>query len=194
MHLANVRRQVDRLLGRYRTAKQNVEQEEQHLEEATQKQAAVVEGQKILQELAQKVQQEAHDRIAAIVSRCLETIFDEPYQFRILFEQKRGGTEARLVFVREGLEVDPMSAAGGGVVDVAGFALRLACLLLAVPPKRKVMVLDEPFKFLSAAYRSRVRDMLLSLAEDLGVQFIIVTHSAELKVGKVVVIESTTTS
>ena len=140
----------------------------------------------VTQHVAEAIQENAHKQIAAVVSRCLEAVFDEPYEFEIIFERKRNRTEARLVFVREGLEVDPMSASGGGVVDVACFALRLACLMLSRPPKRRLVVLDEPFKFVSAGYRDNVRTMLETLAEEMQVQFIMVTHIEELQTGKVI--------
>lgn len=146
----------------------------------------VEEAQKIIQSVAQTIQQKAHERIASVVSKCLETVFEEAYDFRIYFEQKRGKTEARLVFHREGMEVDPMDASGGGVVDVASMALRLSCLMLSKPPLRKLMVLDEPFRFLSAEYRPRVRDMLESLSKEMGIQFVIVTHSNDFRMRKVV--------
>jgi len=75
--------------------------------------------QEIVQTVAQSIQQQIHTRIADVVSRCLSAVFDEPYEFRIIFEQKRGKTEARLIFVRDEQEIDPMTAAGGGVIDVA---------------------------------------------------------------------------
>lgn len=108
------------------------------------------------------------------------------YQFRIEFGRKRGRTEARLLFVRDGEEIDPISASGGGVVDVTAFALRLACLILTRPAVRRLIVLDEPFKHLSAEYRVRVRSMLEGLAEQMDTQIILVTHSTEFHIGKVV--------
>lgn len=143
--------------------------------------------QAVVQAVASAVQQEAHARLAAVVTRCLQTVFpDDPYTFQIYFEEARGKTQARMVFERAGLGVDPMGAAGGGVVDVAAFALRVACLMLARPAKRRLVVLDEPFKFLSKEYQPNVRAMLLGLSRDLGVQFIMVTHIPALQCGKVV--------
>ncbi len=140
----------------------------------------------LVQAVAQQIQEQMHNRIASVVGRALEAVFDEPYEFRIKFEQKRGHTEASLAFVRDGLEIDPMTASGGGVVDVAAFALRLACLLLHRPPLRRVIILDEPFKFVSAEYRGRLRLLLERLAEEMKVQIIMVTHIPELTTGKVI--------
>lgn len=141
----------------------------------------------IIQSVASAIQQEAHSRVAGVVSRCLSTVFGpDAYEFRIEFEEKRGRTEARLVFVRDGMELSPMTAAGGGAVDVASFALRLAALMLSRPSVRKCLVLDEPFKHLSREYRPRMAELLLELAAELGMQFVVVTHDPDLACGKVV--------
>jgi DNA repair exonuclease SbcCD ATPase subunit len=148
--------------------------------------ADAADAQKILQEIAAGVQNAAHAQIARVVSKCLETVFDSPYEFRVVFEQKRGKTEARLAFVRDGREFDPITEAGGGVVDVAAFALRLAALVLSRPAFRRLLVLDEPMKMLSRDYAPRVRELLESLAADMGVQFLLVTHSPALACGKII--------
>lgn len=144
----------------------------------------------IAQQLAQGVQAAAHKQVALVVGRCLTAIFDEPYEFEIIFERKRGKTEAKLVFIRDGNEVDPMDAAGGGVIDVASFALRLAAMMLTRPGVRKLLILDEPFKFLSEGYRPRVRGMLAGITREFGVQVVMVTHLKELVTGTVIEVES----
>lgn len=138
------------------------------------------------QHIAQGIQQQAHQRIAGLVSRCLEAIFDDPYAFTITFDRKRGRTEAALAFVRAGQALEPLGGAGGGPCEIAAFALRMACLMLAVPPRRRLLLIDEGFKFLSAEYRPRVRAMLELLSRELGVQIIQITHIPELQTGTVI--------
>jgi DNA repair exonuclease SbcCD ATPase subunit len=142
----------------------------------------------ILQAVAKKVQERAHKQIQAVVSRCLAAVFDNPYAFEIRFEKKRGKTEARPVFVRDGHEYAPEDGVGGGVLDVAAFGLRVAEVLMQRPAVRRVLILDEPFKFpsLRRGYRERVRDLLVTLAEELDFQIIIVTHDPTFEVGKVI--------
>lgn len=179
-------KKAGRLLSEYKHFSRQFKEEKMSLEEARKHVEAVVRAQSIMQGLAQEVQQQAHKKISGVVTRCLQTVFDDPYDFQIVFEQKRGKTEARLVFIKDGLEIDPMTAAGGGVVDVAAFALRLSCLVLSKPKLRRVLILDEPFKFVSAEYRPRLRALLEKLSQEMQVQFLIVTHIPELRFGKVV--------
>lgn len=184
--LKKYRTRVNAYLADYNLAAKQAKEEKEALIEAEEQLASIEEAQSIIQQIAQKVQQHAHRQIASVVTRCLETVFDDPYQFQIEFERKRGQTEARLVLVRDKLEADPETATGGGVVDIAAFALRLAALLLAQPRARRLLVLDEAFRYVSADYRPRVRALLKTLAKEMNVQFILVTHSQELQIGKVI--------
>lgn len=166
--------------------RRTLKKEKAALDQAKLKQEASQKAQEILQHLAEAVQEKAHQRISEVVSSCLTAVFDDPYQFKIQFERKRGKTEAVLKFCRGEVEVDPLTASGGGVVDVAAFALRVACLVLHRPKLRRLVVLDEPFKFVSSQYRDNVRQMIENLAEDMGVQIIMVSHIEELETGEVV--------
>lgn len=149
----------------------------------------VLEGQKearaVVTQIAEAVQQKAHSRIASVVSMALSMVFDEPYEFVIRFERKRNRTEAVLEFRRDDFAVDPMTAAGGGVVDVASFALRVACMVLK-RNTRPVLILDEPFRFVAEDLRDRVAHMVDELSKKMGVQIIMVTHMKEFQLGKVV--------
>ena len=178
----------------YRLAKSNFEQEKQTLEQAKGKLRSAEEARDLVQEVAQKLQQAVHNQIAGIVSLGLKTVFSEPYTFKINFEKKRGRTEAQLIFERDGMELDPISAAGGGVIDVAAFTLRVACLSLSKPALRPILILDEPFKNVSKTkgYLDQIPLLLEKLAEEMGLQIIMVTHIEELKVGKVIDLEELT--
>ena len=107
----------------------------------------------------------------------------EAYSLEVGFVQRRGKTEAELSLRRGDVSLgDPLGSAGGGVIDVAGFALRLAALMLSQPARRRLLVLDEPFKHLSREYRPAARELLGRLSAELGVQFLVVTHAAEVAI------------
>ena len=180
---------VDELLAQRRLAEECVRVEKGKLLGAELDIEVVGDANKILQAVARTVQQAAHGRLAGVVTRCLNAVFpDDPYGFRIRFDRKRGKTEARMVFVRDGLELDdPLNEVGGGVVDVASLALRLACVVMARPVRRRLVVLDEPFAHIrGGGNRRRTREMLERLADELGVQFILCTDIEEYRLGKVV--------
>lgn len=188
MHrLRALRKRLDPLTAELRHAERCLAEESASLEGHETHAAAAEEARAMIQETAEAVQRRAHLRISTIVTRCLKAVFGEDaYEFGIEFEQKRGRTEANLHLVRNSERVDPVGAVGGGVVDVCSFALRLACLVLSRPPRRKLLVLDEPAKHLSREYRPAFRGVMEALSEELGVQIIFVTHSEELVTGRVV--------
>lgn len=132
----------------------------------------------IIQAAAKVTQEQLSYRISELASLALAQVFADPYELIVRFENKRGRTEAVLLFADGGgNEVDPMEASGGGVWDVASLALRLSLWSLQNPRSRATMVLDEPFKFLHGeGPQRRVCRMVQELAKRLKVQFIIVTQ------------------
>ena len=187
-----MRRNVDSVLADHRAATKKVAEETVYLQAAETAIAECVEAKDILQTAGQGVQQTLHDRIADVVTECLVAVFGETFQFRISFEKKRGKTEARLVFIKDGDEYEAKAGnfmAGsvpGGVCDVASFALRMACLMLGRPQPRRILIADEPFRFVDRENRLKVRHMLERLAEDLDIQLILCTHDPELQTGAIV--------
>ena len=80
-----------------------------------------------------------------------------------------------------------MTESGGGAIDVASFALRVACLMLSRSQPRKILILDEPFKMISRDHnRQRVRELIETLSKEMGIQIILITHDPELTIGKVI--------
>ena len=181
---------LDALEARLALARSSFRKEETSLDSIQKNLQAASEAQQLLQASASAVQSRAHARIAHIVTRCLKTVFGpEAYDFEIRFEQKRGKTEARCVFIRDGSELDPISSAGGGVIDVVSMALRLACLLLTTPKRRRLLCLDEPMRMVSKEYRPLVAQLLLQLAQELDLQLILCTHHPDLAIGKVITLD-----
>lgn len=175
VNLEEHRSVVDGLLADRRLADASVREETDALDETKARVASFGEAQTIVQGIAQTLQQRAHEKVAGVVTQCLNAVFEDAYEFRIRFDRKRGKTEARLTFVRDGLVLDdPLNEVGGGVIDVAALALRLAYLLLSRPPRRKLVVLDEPFRNIrGCGNKRRIRRMLLELADRIGFQFVL---------------------
>lgn len=189
MSLADHQSKIDRLRHEAFTAKRQYRDERKNYKLARRHIDTIIQAQSILQDLAQAVQTSAHKRIAGVVTECLHAVFGSVYDFRIDFIRKRGKTEAQLFLIHGGLEVvDATSEDSGGVLDVAAFGLRLACLILSKPYLERVLFLDEPFRFVSASYRENVKNLLTSLSERFGLQIVMVTHQTEYRSGKVVML------
>src|ERR1019366_501593 len=185
-NLETYQKRTDALLAQYQHAAQSVQEERQTLRDAKQHIAHIAEAQTIAQEVAAAVQESVHRQISAVVSVCLQTIFEEEsYSFKIDFAQKRGKTEAVLSFVKGDYELDPMTAAGGGGKDIAAFALRLASIVLSEPRRRDVGIFDEPFANLKPPekFGPRVVALIEKLSDDMGIQFIMVNNIPEYQCG-----------
>lgn len=137
--------------------------------------------QAFLQKIAQDTQSQLKFQIEDIVNLALETCFPNEYVFQLQFTIARGKTDAELVFLSQktGRQIDPMNASGGGVVDLTSFALRIASYALEQGIDN-VIILDEPFRFISRDLQVRAGEILKTLSEKLGLQILMVTHIGEM--------------
>lgn len=134
------------------------------------------EAQIFLQDVAQQTQSQLRFHIRDIVQLCLDSVWEGEVEFDLIYEIKRGKTEARLVFMVDGEEVNPLEQDGGGLVHLAAFALRIAVWTLG--NTRNTIVLDEPLGALQPKeLQLQGFRMIKELSEKLGLQFIIVKNS-----------------
>ncbi len=132
----------------------------------------------VVQNVANEVQKDLEYRITNIVSVALASVFENPYEFKVSFVTRRNQTECDMLFVRDGNECDPMESSGGGAIDIASLALRMA--VWSIKKTRAIQILDEPCKFLSRDMQSKASEMIKELSDKLGIQMIIVSHISEM--------------
>jgi DNA repair exonuclease SbcCD ATPase subunit len=130
----------------------------------------------ITQEVARQTQSQIKLHIEDIISMALEYILDDPYKFELDFVVKRNKTECDIYFVRDGKRIKPIDQSGGGAVDIASFASRIA--LWSLGDTDNVLVFDEPFKFVSREYQLKVGELLKKLSDQLGLQILMVSHNS----------------
>lgn len=139
-----------------------------------------------IKHMVEAIQHSTYGQIERLVTHCLQYVFGDEYSCSIVTDQSAHGVTAEIVVNKGDLTLSPMSSCGGGVVDVVSFALRLASVVGdARQSNRKILILDEPFRFLSAAYKPRVAQLVEDLAEDYDFQIVLITHDDEFVCGKV---------
>ena len=129
--------------------------------------------------LAQKTLGEVSSHIGQLVTESLFSVFENPYTFKIDFVNRRNQTECDLYVSRNNKDRHPLESNGGGLADIISSSLRSTFLVLS--DLRPVLILDEPFKFLSEDLQSYCCVMLKTISEQLGIQVIMVSHLNEMK-------------
>ncbi len=130
----------------------------------------------IIRKVAKDIQDQLKYRVADVVNLALSAVFPDKYQFDVQFDVERGRTVANLVFTDGGCQIDPMSASGGGVVDIAAFALRIAVFSLGKTDN--VIILDEPMKKLQPKeLHIKGMEIIKEISKRLHIQFIINANS-----------------
>jgi ABC-type dipeptide/oligopeptide/nickel transport system ATPase subunit len=141
--------------------------------------STLIQVQILFQNASEMTQKQLEFHISGLVSTALAAIWDDPYEFKVEFIQRRGKTEADLYLIRNNVKMKPLQASGGGVVDVVSLALRMAFWSLT-RTTRPLLILDEPFKHLSSDLQEKAADMLRMLSEKLNLQILMISHISKL--------------
>ena len=134
----------------------------------------------IIKHVGKKTQEQLSFHISDITSLALSAVFPNPYELHVNFVERRNKMECDLMFFRDGHEMEPKDASGGGAIDVAAFALRIASWSMQNPKSRNVVLLDEPMRFLSVDLQNQASEMIKQVSEKLCIQLIIITHESTL--------------
>lgn len=168
---------IERLKGRKQQLETDLENVSVSISDLGRQSVYCEQAQVIIQEVAQLTQEQLQYQVSELVTLALASVFENPYELELEFVQRRGRTEADLWFVRDGKRINPMEASGGGAVDVAAFALRIALWSLAKPRTRNTLILDEPLKFLKGGeLPEKGALMIKEISERIGLQIIMVSH------------------
>lgn len=129
----------------------------------------------VIRQVGLKTQKQLSYNISEITSLALNTVLDSPYDLEIEFVERRNKTECDIHFVRDGVKIEPF-AGGGGAIDIAAFALRIASWSMQYPKSRNTLILDEPFKHLKGEETNRrMLGMVEEISKKLNIQIIMVS-------------------
>lgn len=175
--IQQLRNSLERQKGQRDQIKQMIRETKEKIKEKKHDLRQHEQAREIIKEIGLKTQQQLQYHISDITSLALEAVFDDPYELVAEFVQRRNKTECDLYFLRNDVRVDPLSASGGGAIDVASFALRIASWSMQRPRSRNVLILDEPFHWVSNDLKPKASELLKQVSEKLNLQLIMITHS-----------------
>lgn len=180
MKTKDFRRELDKLTGKKEQIQLDLRNAKKKLRDSKLNLIHHEKAKEIIREVGLKTQQQLQFHISDITSLALESVFDNPYKVKLDFVSRRNKTECDIYFERDGNRISPMDASGGGAIEVASFALRIASWSLENPSTRNTIILDEPVHFIDETLKDKASEMIKEVSEKLGIQFIIVTHEPKL--------------
>jgi len=177
MKATDYRKSLHQYQGQAKQLEQTIAQQKTNLATYKLKEIAIDEVDALIQLTAQETQNTLRYHIEDLVQSALDSCFPDMYDFLVDFVIKRGKTEADM-YLLDNLngkqKVKPTESNGGGLVDLVAFSLRLVSWSLS--QTAPIILLDEPFKWLSVDLRPLAGEMMRALSEKLGLQIIMVTH------------------
>lgn len=147
----------------------------------------------VLESYALDQQTDLQQAVESLVTRGLQTVFQEDLRFKLDFKVVRNQPEVSFSIVsqvgEETVETDIVNSYGGGLAVVCATLLRIIVLryLVAHGKVDPILILDEPLAALSPHYgerdaeslRTRMAEFLRVVADELGVQLLLVTHEPD---------------
>ena len=177
MNAAGVSTAASRLMGIRQARIAQRDQARSEVDRLTQRKKDIDAAVAIIQGVAAATQDQLRVRLEGITQTALDVVFPGSYIFKVEFTPRRGRTEVDMWLDKDGTRMDPLDSNGGGVVDVISLALRICCLTLST--NSRVLLLDEPFKFIRGKARQRLGDMLKAISRRLGIQVIMVADVSD---------------
>ena len=176
LELTQIRRRLEQEKGSFSMLRKKLHVYNDEISELEKKKQDIELARVLIREVGFKTQEQLQYHISDITSLALSAVFEDPYELKVSFVQRRDKMECDLTFTRAGVELDPLNSSGYGAVDVASLALRVASWSMQRPRRRNTIILDEPLKYLSEDMQVFAGKMIKELSDKLGIQFIIVTH------------------
>lgn len=149
------------------------------LEQAEARHAARKEALAFFTKCANAAQEKVSGIIATVVTSALHIVHGPEYEFQVKFVIRRNSTEADLVLMKKGHEVDPLGNSGLGVANIIAISLRAAFIVME-GKRERILLLDEPTAALRVGKQHLAGKMLQGLCSKLGFQILLPTHSVEL--------------
>lgn len=118
------------------------------------------------------------DSMAELATSGLQhVIYDQNLTFKVHQESKYNRIAMKFILNDDGVEGDPLNSFGGGPAVLISLILRLA--VMARLQMGKLLILDESMASLANHYVPNAADFMRQLAEETGINILMVTHNNE---------------
>jgi len=178
--------ELKKLAGELEAEKKQIEKSlERQKEQKAEEVECVSEATKIRDLIVGVTKSMSHDikeRLSSIVSTALSSVWDNPPSFCMELVNRRNQLEIDIFYEESGRKYNPVTGSGGGVKDMTSFALKVGMWTLSSENLRPAFIMDEPFKDVSPDLQHRVGDLLKKLSDELGLQFIMVSHAEDINI------------
>ena len=124
--LTQIRRRLEQEKGSFSMLRKKLHVYNDEISELEKKKQDIELARVLIREVGFKTQEQLQYHISDITSLALSAVFEDPYELKVAFVQRRDKMECDLTFTRAGVELDPLNSSGYGAVDVASLALRVA--------------------------------------------------------------------
>jgi len=178
MRSTDLRKKIDKIMTRREFLYESLSELRERKIFLEERHSNAIKAREVINLVAQDIQHNIEEGIGNIVSMALESVLDDPYKFKVEFVKRRNKTECDLFVESNGERMHPSDSIEGGALDIIGLALRLPFVLMS--NSRKILILDEPMKFLSRNFQPKAAQMLKELSDKLKIQMIVSSHIPEL--------------
>ena len=180
--MSDYRTRLENLKAEKGLVKKYLKNKKEELRECKKEKKSAEEARTVLQIAAKNTQKNLEKHFSSLVSTAFQIIFEDPYEFRPIFTEKRNKTVCELWFEKNGKKLRPEFSSGGAVMDVASFALRQAYWKLEnrFEGTAPVMIFDEPFQNVESRRKEHLAEIIRFLSQEFGLQIIVVTHDSEI--------------
>jgi len=173
----------NRKFGQFQALKERLVTAQEKLIVFTEKEDVTLKASLFLQSLSDQTRLQVIDKISGIVTDALQTVKDPNLVFsmQLVTKANQPTLEMNIVDKLSGQAYDVLTSFGGGVCDIVSLALRVALLVKWQPALSRVLILDEACKHVAHKDQELLAVFVRKLSEQLGVQFVWISHSEVLQ-------------
>lgn len=122
----------------------------------------------------QRLWESARKLVEDVITYGLKLVFDQNIELKVLSDVASNQAVADMELVVDGHPRDIIESEGGAVADLVSVLARWVVLLRG--DRRKVLVLDEPFRCVDNGKVDLILKLLVELSETLHTQVLMVSH------------------